>query len=153
MNYTIKDLESLKIKRDLLHGYSQSQVERILTRVKEDYYAMACENNDLRNDVAMMQETVQHYKTIEESLQHTLIIAHKTSESIKLNAMDKAANILREADLKARKIIDDAELQVKKIRQEYEGIKNSLSCYKVKSQSLLNSLQDMLKTPFESSAE
>jgi cell division initiation protein len=153
MNYTIADLDNLNLKKELLYGYSRAQVERILAGIKEDYYELVQENNDLQNEVSIMKETVQHYKTIEESLQHTLIIAHSTSESIKLNATERAANIIREAEIKAEKIIDDADLQVMKIKTEFEELKNSLSSYKLKTQSLLNSFQDLLKVPVEDDAE
>lgn len=153
MNFTLTDLEHLDLKNDLLNGYNRAQVDRILSKIKEDYYELMQENVNLQNELSIMRETVQHYKTIEESMQHTLIIAHSTGESIKMNATDKASNIVREAENKARKIIDEAELQVIKIKSEYEDIKNSLSNYKLKTQSLLNTLQDLLKTPFEDSAE
>lgn len=153
MNYSITDIERLDLKNELLNGYNRAQVERILNNIKEDYYEFLQENTNLQNEISIMRETVQHYKTIEESLQHTLIIAHSTGESIKMNATDKASNIVREAENKARKIIDEADLQVIKIKSEYEEIKSSLTNYKLKTQSLLNTLQDLLKTPFEESAE
>ncbi|MGE5496092.1 MAG: DivIVA domain-containing protein [Burkholderiales bacterium] len=153
MNYSLTDLEHLELKKELFNGYNRAQVEKILSKVKEDYYELLQANSDLQNEVSIMKETVQHYKTIEESLQHTLIIAHSTGESIKLNATEKASNIIREAENKAKKIIDEAELQVIKIKNEYEEIKSSLNNYKLKTQSLLNTLQDLLKTPFEESAE
>lgn len=153
MNYTVSDLDNLNLKNDWLYGYNRTQVERILARVKEDYYDFAQEISNLQNEVAVMKATVQHYKTIEESLQHTLIIAHSTGESIKINAAEKAENIIREAEIKAKKIVEDAELHVEKIKSEYEEIKSSLSCYKLKTQSLLSSFQDLLKVPAEDATE
>ncbi len=153
MNYTVTDLDNLNLKKEWLYGYSRTQVERILAKVKEDYYEYAQEVSNLHNEVAVMKATVQHYKTIEESLQHTLILAHSTGESIKLNATEKAVNIIQEAEIKAKKIVDDAEMQVERIKSEYEEIKNSLSCYKLKTQSLLNSFHDLLKVPVEDKAE
>ena len=153
MNYTVADLENLSLKKEWLCGYSRVQVERVLAKIKEDYYEFAQKIRELQSEATVMKETVKHYKTIEESLQHTLILAHSTGESIKLNASEKADNIIKEAEIKAKKIIDDAEQQVIKIKSEYEELKNSLSCYKLKTQSLLNSLQELLKASFEESAE
>lgn len=153
MNYTATDLENLELKKEMIYGYSHTQVEKMLSKIREDYYEFTQNIRDLQNELTIMKETVQHYKTIEESLQHTLIIAHSTGESIKVNATDKASNIIREAENRAKKIIDEADYQVIKIKSEYEEIKNSLSSYKLKTQSLLNTLQDLLKTPFEESAD
>lgn len=148
MNYTLSDLERLSIQKELLNGYSRVQVEMILDKIMEDYCSMAKEKDRLLNDVAIMKETVQHYKTIEESMQHTLILAHSTGEGIKLNAIEKADNIVREADLKAQKIIEDAELKAEKIQMEYGELKNSINAFRISSQSLFNSLQEKLNTPF-----
>lgn len=153
MNYTVADLENLNLKKEWLCGYSRVQVERVLAKTKEDYYEYAQKIRELHSEATVMKETVKHYKTIEESLQHTLILAHSTGECIKQNAIEKADNIVREAEIKAKKIIDDAEQHVIKIKSEYEELKNSLSCYKLKTQSLLNSLQELLKASFEDSAE
>ena len=149
MNYMATDIEKLSLKKELINGYNKRQVEIILARINEDYHELEEKIGKLQNEATIMKETVQHYKTIEESLQHTLILAHSTSESIKLNATEKAANIIHEAEIKAKNVIDDADKQVIKIKNEYEELKRNLSCYKIKTMSLLSSLQDLLKEPLE----
>lgn len=153
MNFTIADIENLNLRREMINGYSRMQVEKILDRIKEDYYEFRQEISDLQNELELMKETVKHYKTIEESMQHTLIIAHSTGESIKVNASEKASNIIHDAEIKARKILEEADLQVLRIKNEYEDVKGSFNCYKLKIQSMLNSLQELLKTSVDDKAE
>ena len=153
MNYNAADIEKLPLKKEWICGYSRAQVERILAKIKQDYYEAADRIKDLYNELAVMKETVQHYKTIEESLQHTLILAHSTAEAIKMNAVEKAANIVAEAELKAQKTVDDASVKVIRIQSEYVELKNSLKCYKSKTQALLNSLQELLSETVEDGAE
>jgi cell division initiation protein len=100
-----------------------------------------------------MKETVKHYKTIEESLQHTLIIAQQTSESITNIATEKADDIIKKAEINALNIINNANKKVDSIHREYEDAKKSLNIYKIKSQALLNSTMELLKNPFEEKNE
>ena len=152
MNFTLGDLECLSIQKELFNGYSRVQVEMMLDKIIEDYCAMYKEKDRLLNEVAIMKETVQHYKTIEESLQHTLILAHSTGEGIKLNAIEKADNIVREAELEAQKIVEKAELKAEKIKMEYEELKNSINSFKISSASLFNSIQEKLNAPLSVAA-
>ena len=50
---------------------------------------------ELKDKLALLNEGLQHYKTIEDSLQNTLLVAQQTGEEIKNNAYEKAENIIR----------------------------------------------------------
>lgn len=149
MNYTPNDLENIGFKREFLYGYNREQVNKILSKVCEDYNSLKQDNDELQNEIKIMKETVRHYRTIEESLQHTLIIAQQTSESITSVATNKADDIIREAEINALNIINNANNKVDSIQHEYEVIKKSLDVYKIRSQALLNSTMELLKSPFE----
>lgn len=145
MNYTPKDLENLSFKREFIYGYQRKQIDKVLSKMREDYELLLQEREGFQAENTIMRETVQHYKTIEESLQHTLILAQRTSEEIVKGANQKADNIIREADVRAQKIIDNANQQKEGIQQEFEEIKKRLNIYKVKSQALLTSTMEIIK--------
>ena len=147
MQFMPKALENLNLKRELLNGYNKGQIDKILNKISDEYETLYKENESLSREIAIMKEKVQHYRTIEESLQHTLIIAQHTSDTMKSNAAEKAASIIKEAESAAKRIVDDANLQVAKIYLEFEETKKNLQLYKMKSQTLLNSMLEMLKQP------
>ncbi|MCM8756451.1 MAG: DivIVA domain-containing protein [Candidatus Omnitrophica bacterium] len=128
MNYTPNDLQNLIFKKSLM-GYSEDHVNEVLDKIIEDYSAYIRENLDLKDKVALLNEGLQHYKTIEESLQNTLLVAQQTSEDIKNNAYEKAANVIKEAEVKAQKIINDANQEVVRIKFEYEELKKRLHIF------------------------
>lgn len=150
MNYTPNDLQNLTFKKNLM-GYNEDQVNEVLDRIIEDYDAYVHENIELKDKVALLNEGLQHYKTIEESLQNTLLIAQQTSEDVKKNAYEKAENVIKEAELKAQKIINDANQEVVRIRYEYEEMKKKLHIFKSKAETLLMSQLEILKQMFEES--
>ena len=61
--------------------------------------------HELKCRVSTLNETVQHYKVLEESLQHSILVAQHTAEQIKTNACDKAKIIVDEAEVKAQKLL------------------------------------------------
>jgi cell division initiation protein len=120
-------------------------VNEVLDKIIEDYTAYIHENRDLKDKLETLNQAIQHYKNIEESLQNTLIVAQQTSEDIKKNGYMKAENIIKEAEIKAQKIINDANQEVIKIKFEYEDTKKKLHVYKSKAEALLHSQLEVLR--------
>ncbi|MEN2776526.1 DivIVA domain-containing protein [Acetivibrio clariflavus] len=145
MNYTPNDLQNLTFKRSI-RGYSEDMVNEVLDKIIEDYTAYIHENRELKDKLEALNQAIQHYKNIEESLQNTLIIAQKTSEDIKKNGYLKAENIIKEAELKAQKIINEANQEVMRIKYEYEETKKRLHIYKSKAEALLHSQLEALRS-------
>lgn len=146
MNYTPNDLQNMTFKKSMVGGYSEDMVNEVLDKIIEDYTAFIHENLELKDKVVALNEAIQHYKNIEESLQNTLLVAQQTSEDIKKNGYQKAENIVKEAELKATKIINDANQEVVKIKYEYEEIKKKLYVYKSKTEALLLAQLELIKS-------
>jgi len=132
-----------------IFGYNEDMVNETLDKVIEDYSAYIRENIELKDKLALLNESLQHYKSIEESLQNTLLAAQQTGEEIKKNAYEKAENIIKDAELRAQKIINDANQEVVKLKLEYEDLKKRLHVFKTKSEALLMSQMEMLKQLFD----
>lgn len=148
MNYTAADLSRLTLRGVLFDGYSKKQVDSLLSKMVEDYNEMNNTIHELKCQISTLNETVQHYKVLEESLQHSILVAQHTAEQIKANACDKAKNIIEEAELKAQKIIDDANNEARNIQAKYEQLKSELFTFKTKSEALLQAQMDVLKQMF-----
>ncbi|HEX2945452.1 MAG TPA: DivIVA domain-containing protein [Clostridia bacterium] len=148
MNYTPNDLQNLTFKKSIT-GYNEDMVNDVLDKIIEDYSAYIRENVELKDKLALLNEGLQHYKTIEESLQSTLLVAQQTGEDIKKNAYEKAENIVHDAEVRAQKLINDANQEVVKIKFEYEDSKKKLHIFKSKCEMLLMSQMETLKQIFD----
>jgi cell division initiation protein len=148
MNYTPNDLQNLTFKKSL-SGYNEDAVNDVLDKIIEDYSAYIRENVELKDKLALLNDGLQHYKNIEESLQNALIVAQQTGEDVKKNAYEKADNIIREAEIRAQKLINDANQEVVKVRFEYEEAKKKLHIFKSKCEMLLASQMELLQQIFE----
>ncbi|WP_094546812.1 DivIVA domain-containing protein [Petroclostridium xylanilyticum] len=138
------DIENKKFRKKPF-GYSELEVEEFLTKIVEDYEKLYKENIELKDKIAVLNEGIQHYKAIEETLQNTLLVAQSTGEDIKKNAYAKAENILKEAEMKASQMIADANQEVSKINYRYEDLKRSFGVFKAKIESLIYAQLDMMK--------
>ncbi len=148
MNYTPNDLQNLTFKKTF-SGYNEDAVNDALDKVIEDYSAYIRENVELKDKLALLNDGLQHYKTIEESLQNALIVAQQTGEDVKKSAYEKADNIIHEAEIRAQKLINDANQQVVKVKFEYEEAKKKLSIFKSKCEMLLSTQMELLQQIFE----
>ena len=148
MNYTSADLNRLAIRKVIFDGYNKKQVDNMLEHIIEDYNEMSNTIHDLKCQISTLNETVQHYKVLEESLQHSILVAQHTAEQIKANACERAKNIVEEAEVKAQKIIDDAANEARKIQAKYEQLKNEVFTFKTKSEALLQAQMDVIKQLF-----
>lgn len=143
MNFVPNDLQNIAFKKAVM-GYNILQVEDVLMKVVEDLSEMIKENNKLKEKLEETQDKVKYYKTIENNLHNSLIIAQQTSEEIIANTRDNAENIVKEAELRAQQIIDEAHKEVLGVKFEYERIKRDLTAYKAKIESTIKSQLKLL---------
>lgn len=144
MNYTSDKLESILFCGSW-RGYNKKQVDDAMSKIIEDYKKIDEELNEYRHRISMLEESLEHYKTIEESMQHCLIIAHHTGEEMVSSASEKAKNIVRESELQAEKLISNAQQEINNLKYSYEEAKNKIYTFKVQSEALINAQLDVLK--------
>ncbi len=149
MNYTANDIQNMVINKALIGGYKEDAVNIILDKIIDDYNLLIHENIELKDKINVLNEGIMQYKTIEESLNNTLLIAQQTAEDIKRNAHQKAENIVKEAEIRAIQKVSEANNEVLKIRFEYEELKKRLYVYKSKSESLLLSQLEIINQIFK----
>lgn len=142
------DIENKKFKKKIL-GYSEEEVNEFLDRITESYEALYKDNIELKDKIGVLNEGIQHYKALEDTLKNTLMVAQTTSEDIKKNAYGKADNIIKEAELKASRMISEANQEVMKIKYEIEELKKNYSVFKAKIESQLMSQLEIMRTNHE----
>lgn len=153
MNFLSDDIRVLRFNGVLINGYSRKQVDEVLRQIAEDYREREETIEDLKNKISILKETVDHYKTIEESMQHCLIIAQHTGDEIVKSANEKAKDILDDADSTSHRLISEAYQQANKIKLSFDDLKAKVSTYRMKSEAILKSQLDVLNQLPDDSAE
>ncbi len=73
-----------------------------LDQVIKDYEALIRENKEMQNQLITIQERLDHFANIEETLSKTIIVAQEAADEVKTNAKKEAQLIIKEAEKKRR---------------------------------------------------
>ena len=129
----------------MMNGYNVDEVDDFLDELTLDYTKNYKEVNELRNKVEELNKSLEHYKTIEETLQNTLVMAQSTAEDVKKVAKQQADQIINEAKGTAQKQASDLDNEILAKKKELEDVKKQFDIYKAKMESLLISQLELLK--------
>lgn len=143
------DIHNKVFSNSIFGGYDKEEVDMFLDKLAEDYEKIYKENIELKDKINVLNEGIQHYKSIEETLQNTLIVAQNTAEDIKKNAYAKSDNIVKEAEMRASKIINEATDESARVRKEFDDLKRNYSMLKSKIEGLINSHLELLRSPID----
>lgn len=138
------DIENKKFKKGI-YGYSSEDVEEFLDTVIESYEDLYKENIELKDKIGILNDGIQQYKSLEDTLRNTLMVAQSTSEDIKKNAYEKAETIIKDAEVRASRIINEANEEVVKIKYELEETKKKQLVFKAKIESQLMSQLEVIR--------
>ena len=111
----------------------------------KDYERLYKENIEYKDKIDMLNQGIQHYKSIEDTLQNALVVAQGTAESVKQSAKVEADHIIKEAEINALKSVDDINKQVVEKRLQLDDTKKQFDVYKAKMEALLISQLELLK--------
>lgn len=139
------DIENKKFSKQMMNGYSVEEVDEFLDDLTLDYEKVYKESTELKGRVDELERSLLHYKTIEDTLQNTLLMAQSTAEEVKEVARQQAEQIIKEAEGNARKSVDDLGQEIIMKKKEVEDIKKQFDVYKAKMESLLISQLELLK--------
>ena len=139
------DIENKKFSKQMMNGYSVEEVDDFLDDLTVDYTKIYKENSEQKTQIEELSKSIEHYKTIEETLQNTLVMAQKTAEDVKNVAKQQADQILNEARGNAQTQVKELENQIMNKNKELEDVKKQFDIYKAKMESLLISQLELLK--------
>ncbi len=139
------DIENKKFSKQMMNGYSVEEVDDFLDDLTADYSKSYKEATELKAKVEELSKSLEHYKTIEETLQNTLVMAQTTADDVKKIAQQQADQIINEAKATAQKQVGDLDNEIIGKKKELEDVKKQFDIYKAKMEALLISQLELLK--------
>ncbi|MCV4229816.1 DivIVA domain-containing protein [Virgibacillus sp. LDC1] len=144
MPLTPLDIHNKEFARRI-RGYDEDEVNEFLDQIIKDYESVIRENKELGNQLIAMQERLDHFSNIEETLSKTIIVAQEAADELKNNAKKEAQLIIKESEKNADRIINDALSKSRKIALEVEELKKQASIYRTRFRSLVEAQLELLK--------
>ncbi len=138
------DIQSKSFKSGM--GYSKSDVDSYFRSLSSDYETLYRENLELKDKINALNEGLNHYKTIEKSLQKALILAEQTAEETINGAKTNATVIEQEAVLKAQSIVADAKIELDQIRSRTVNLLQQYESYRAQFKALAQAQVDLLNS-------
>ncbi|MCM3713121.1 DivIVA domain-containing protein [Halalkalibacter oceani] len=144
MPLTPLDIHNKEFTRGF-RGYDEDEVNEFLDQIIKDYEAVLREKKELFEQVTELDEKLEHFKNIEETLNKSILVAQESAEEVRRNAQKEAQLIVKEAEKNADRIINDALAKSRKIMMEMEELKKQASVYKMRFKMLIEAQMEMLK--------
>lgn len=133
---TPMDIHNKEFKRSF-RGYNELEVNEFLDEVIEDYEKLYKENTELKDRISLLNDKLQNYIGLEQTLNNTLLMAQKTADEMVASAKEKSENIIKDAEETARRIIEKANQEVIEIKKEYEKVRKQVLEFKLRFKTLL----------------
>ena len=139
------EIDNKKFSKQMVNGYSVEEVDEFLDLLTVDYEKLYKENTEIRSKVEQLNDDLVHYKSIENTLQSTLLMAQSTAEEVKKVAKQQADQIINDAQMSAREEAKKLEHEIAMKKKELEDAQKQFDIYKAKMESLLISQLEILK--------
>lgn len=137
------DLENKEFKKSF-RGYDMQEVEAFLGELVKDYSRLYRENASMKDKNAILNDAVENYKGMEETMRSAIISAQRTSDEIIRNAHEQADNIVKDAKVRAQEILNDMDGRIQELNRECAEIEGRSSLLRAKLRTVLNTYLEML---------
>lgn len=127
-----------------LRGYDEDEVNEFLDQVIKDYESLIRENKELQNQILGLQERLNHFSNIEETLSKTIIVAQEAADEVRNNAKKEAQLIIKESEKNADRIINESLAKSRKVSLEVEELKKQASIYRARFRTLVEAQLELL---------
>ena len=139
------DIENKKFSKRAINGYSTEEVDDFLDELTIAYEKIYKEATDSKQIIDNLNAELSRYKSMESTLQNTLVMAQTTAEDVKNVAKQQAEVIITEAQATAKEEVVKLDSEIKLKEKELEDVQKQFDIYKAKMESLLISQLELLK--------
>lgn len=127
-------------------GYAEDEVNEFLEQIIKDYEIILREKKELEEKVNTMSEKMNHYNTLEETLQKSIVVAQEAAEEVRRNSQQEAKLIIKEAEKNADRIVNEALTKARKVTIEIDALKKQSKVFRNRFKMLVEAQLDLLNT-------
>lgn len=114
------------------NGYNRSEVNAFIERVIRETEGIINKCQEQKQELKRLEEKLESYKALEDSINKSIVNAEKTSDNIKRLAREEANVIVSDAKNNASRIVNDALIRSEKIEQQADVLERNIKIFKRK---------------------
>lgn len=138
------DLKNKMMEPKKRKYYDKDETDDYLELVMEQYKELYDENLELKKNAQSLNDGVQYYRSIENTMQKALVLAEKTAKETKDAAQLKAEAIEKDANTKADKIIAEAEQEYDKLKEKCLSLVQQFNQYKMQLKQVASAQLELI---------
>ena len=127
----------MKKFRKALRGYNVKEVNAFINEVICQVEKMIAEDNRKTLIINNQNKELKNYKSMEESLKKSILMAEETASQMKKMARIESESIINDAKKNANKIVSDALIRAQKIEAESAVLKKNISIFKTRLKNII----------------
>lgn len=141
---TASDIQKKEFDKGLI-GYRETEVDAFLEEITSDYDMMTRENSELKNRINMLNDKINYYSSIEDTLQKTLVVAQMTAEEVIVSARKNSDTMMDDAQKKSQNLISDSESKSFKMIEDAEEKANKIiEAAELKTEKIVDSARNQV---------
>lgn len=125
-------------------GYDEDEVNEFLEQVLKDFENLLEEKKSLESNLKQSTVLVNHFNTIEETLQKSILTAQEAAEDVRRNSMKESKLIIKEAEKNADRIVNEALSRAQRISVEIEDLKKQSKVFRNRFKMLIEAQLDLV---------
>ena len=132
----------MKKFRTSFSGYNKADVNQFLSEVITEYENILQKLRGSVTEIEYLNKELERYKTLEKSLNDTLLCAQEATANAQKAAIAEGKLIIEEAKKNASKIVNNSILKAQSIEKDAEELKRRVASFKTRFMALVESQMD-----------
>lgn len=132
----------MKKFRTSFSGYNKSDVNDFVSEVISEYESILEKLKVSMREIEHLNKELEKYKTLEKSLNDTLLVAQEASANAQKAAISEGKLIIEEAKRNASKIVNNSLVKAQNIERDAEELKRRVASFKHRFMALVESQMD-----------
>ena len=141
---SLNEIKNHEFKKGI--GYTKKSVDDFVNEIVESFEEVNRENSELKEKLTTLSEGMQYYKSIEKTLQKSLVLAQKTADEKKEKALNNAKIIEKVARSRADSIITKAKNDLDAIYRQTDELNRRFELYKSYVKNLITTQLDLINS-------
>ena len=141
---SLNEIKNHEFKKGI--GYTKKSVDDFVNEIVESFEEVNRENSELKEKLTTLSEGMQYYKSIEKTLQKSLVLAQKTADEKKEKALSNAKIIEKVARSRADSILTQAKNDLDAIYRQTDELNRRFELYKSYVKNLITTQLDLINS-------